>query len=144
MDYENGDLAFSPGLLANAVAEYTIVSNDKHEIAVNLGGRYIGKQYADNTSKDASSLDPYFVTDAGVHWSWFQKKGNELSVGLLPKNALNESYESNAWIYRFSSEGYDPTPDDPYVGSEGGDVYHQKGYSPQAGRYLLVQVGYKF
>jgi iron complex outermembrane receptor protein len=144
VEYENTDLAFSPGLLANALAEYTIVSNDKHEIAVNLGGRFIGKQYADNTSKDASSLDPYFVSDAGVNWSWFQKKGNELSVGILLRNAFNESYESNAWIYRFRSEGYDPTPDDPYVGSEGGDLYHQKGYFPQAGRYLLIQVGYKF
>jgi iron complex outermembrane receptor protein len=113
VDYENSDLAFSPGLLANALAEYTIVSNDKHEIAVNLGGRYIGKQYADNTSKDASSLDPYFVTDAGVHWSWFQKKGNELSVGLLLKNALNESYESDQKEVMFTiKRGISPKQED--------------------------------
>ena len=142
--WENTDLAFSPDLLANLQAKYTILSNLKYELSVDAGARYIGKQYADNTSREASSLDPYVVTDAGIHWTWFRKESKEVKVGLLLKNALNESYESNGWIYRFRSEGYDPTADDPYAGAEGGGLYHQKGYFPQAGRYLLVQMSVSF
>jgi iron complex outermembrane receptor protein len=142
--WENTDLAFSPDLLASLQAKYTILSNLKYELSVDAGGRYIGKQYADNTSREASSLDPYVVADAGIHWTWFRKEGKEFNVGLMARNVLNESYESNGWIYRFRSEGYDPTPDDPYAGSEGGGLYHQKGYFPQAGRYLLLQMSINF
>ncbi len=141
---ENTDLAFSPDFLASLGAGYTILSNKNHELSAGIDGRYIGKQYVDNTSRQASSLDPYVVTDASVHWTWFNHFGKELRIGLLLKNALSASYESNGWIYRFTSEGYNPVPDDPYVGSEGGDLYHQKGYFPQAGRYFLVQLGISF
>jgi iron complex outermembrane receptor protein len=141
---QNTDLAFSPSFLAGLMAKYTLLSDANHELSAELNGRYVGKQFVDNTSRDASALDPYFVADAGVHWTWFNHFGKELRIGVLLKNAFSEAYESNGWIYRFTSEGYDPTPDDPYAGSEGGDLYHQKGYFPQAGRYLLLQLGISF
>ncbi|HEY3386739.1 MAG TPA: TonB-dependent receptor [Saprospiraceae bacterium] len=142
--HENTDLAFSPGLLGSINAAYTLISNEKQQLTVDFNGRYVGKQYADNTSREASAIDPYFVSDVGARWTLFNAFGKELYVGLLVKNLFNEAYESNAWIYRFKSEGYDPVPDDPYAGNEGGDLYHQKGYFPQAGTYFLLQMGINF
>jgi iron complex outermembrane receptor protein len=144
VEHENTDLAFSPAVLAAFNAGYTLLSNVKHELVVDFHSRYVGKQYADNTSREASSIDPYFVSDAGVRWTMFNAVGKEIHVGLLVRNLFNEAYESNAWIYRFHSEGYDPVPDDPYSGSEGGDLYHQKGYFPQAGTYFMINMGIDF
>ena len=141
---KNTDLAFSPDLLAGLGLKYTILSNEKHEITADLDGRYVGKQFVDNTSREASSLDPYFVSDLGAHWTWFGKGQQQIEVGVIIRNAFDASYESNGWIYRFNSEGYNPVPDDPYAGSEGGNAYHLKGYFPQAGRYLLIQIGFSF
>ena len=126
------------------MAKYTLLSDVNHELSAEITGRYVGKQFVDNTSREASSLDPYLVADIGAHWTWFNHFGKELRIGVLLRNAFSEAYESNGWIYRFTSEGYDPTPDDPFTGSEGGNLYHQKGYFPQAGRYLLLQLGIRF
>lgn len=140
----NTDLAFSPDLLASLGLKYTILSNEKHEITADLVGRYVGKQFVDNTSRDASALDPYFVSDLGAHWTWYGKGQQQIELGVIVRNAFDAAYESNGWIYRFHSEGYNPVPDDPYAGSEGGNAYHLKGYFPQAGRYLLIQFGFSF
>jgi iron complex outermembrane receptor protein len=138
------DIAFSPSALGGLQADYVLITNLKHELSVNLASRYIGKQFVDNTSRKASSLDSYTVMDAGIEWTWFNSWSKGLQLGLSLKNALNEQYESNGWIYRFYSEGFNPVPDDPYAGSEGGDLYHQKGYFPQAGRYLLLHLSIHF
>jgi iron complex outermembrane receptor protein len=138
------DIAFSPSVLGNLSGNYVLISNAKHEIAFNLGARYVGKQFVDNTSNYYSALDPYILADAGAYWTWFSKWAKEVRISALLKNVLNEQYESNGWIYRFHSEGYDPTPDDAYSGSEGGSLYHQKGYYPQAGRNLMLQLSITF
>ena len=142
--HQQTDIAFSPSVLASLQGDYILISNTKHEVAVNLGARYIGKQFVDNTSSAFSSLDPYVLADAGAYWTIYNALGKEIRIGVVLKNVFNEQYESNGWIYRFSSEGYDPTPDDPYAGREGSHLYDQKGYYPQAGRNLLIQLGITF
>jgi len=144
ISHSQTDIAFSPSVLANLSGNYMLVSNAKHEIAFNLGARYVGKQFVDNTSNEFSALDPYVLADAGAYWTWFSPWAKEVRISVLLRNLFNEQYESNGWIYRFNSEGYDPTPDDAYAGSEGGNVYHLKGYYPQAGRNLLIQLGITF
>ena len=139
IQHTNTDLSFSPSLLANLLFDYTIVSNEKHELKADMGARYIGRQFVDNTSNDASVLDAYGLADLGVHWTLFNKIGKDIHIGLMVKNVFDAKYESNGWIYRFQSEGYDPVPDDPYAGSENNGRYHLKGYFPQAGRYFLLQ-----
>ena len=142
--HSQADIAFSPSVLGSLGGNYVLVSNPKHEIAFNLGARYIGKQFVDNTSNEFSSLDSYVLADAGAYWTWYSPWAKEVKISFLLRNLLNEQYESNGWIYRFSSEGYDPTPDDAYAGSEGANVYHLKGYYPQAGRNLLIQLSITF
>jgi iron complex outermembrane receptor protein len=144
VEHQNTHLAFSPELISGIRASYTLISTTKDELTFDLSGMYVGKQYVDNTSRDASLLDAYFTTDVGIRWRLFNRLGKEIGLSVLARNILDESYESNGWIYRFSSPGYNPVPDDPYAGNEGGDLYHQKGYFPQAGRYFLVNLDFRF
>ena len=138
------DIAFSPNILASIESGFTFLSNDAHQLTLNLGGRYVGKQFVDNTSREASVLDEYVVADAGLYWKWKTLWAKEMRVSLFVKNIFDHEYESNGWIYRFRSESYDPTPDDPYAGKEEGSLYHLKGYYPQAGRHLFVTLSLDF
>lgn len=138
--HENTDIAFSPTLLANLQAEYKILDGAAHALIFDVTGRYVGKQYVDNTSNPGSLLDEYFVTDAALHWEWKSLWANEFRLSLFAKNIFDHQYESNGWIYRFNSPSYNPVPDDPYAAEEGSGTYHLKGYFPQAGRHLFLSL----
>ena len=142
--HENSYLAFSPSLLSSLNFNYKVISNSNWEIALDLNNRYVGKQYVDNTSLAASELQAYFVSDFGLTCHLFTKSIKDISLGLRINNLFDEEYESNGWIYRFRSEDYNPVPDDPYAASEGGTLYHQKGYFPQAWRNIMVQMNFTF
>ena len=137
-------IAFSPGVIGSLNIEYKIVSGKAHELVADIGGRYVGEQYLDNTSREASLLDEYTVADLGIHWTWHSLWAKDVRLGLFVKNIFDRPYESNGWIYRFRSDGYDPTQDDPYAEREDGSLYHLKGYFPQAGRYLLANLTINF
>jgi iron complex outermembrane recepter protein len=142
--HKNSCLAFSPSVLSSLLLNYKIFSNAKWEVAVDLNNRYVGKQYVDNTSRTASELQAYFVSDLGLTCHLFTKNIKDISIGLMINNLFNEEYESNGWIYRFRSEDYNPVPDDPYADNESGTLYHQKGYFPQAWRNMMVQFNFNF
>ncbi|HZV68353.1 MAG TPA: TonB-dependent receptor [Saprospiraceae bacterium] len=144
ISHKNTDIAFSPNILGSLNGEYKFISTQTHEISVLANIRYIGKQFVDNTSSDASSLDPYYITDTGLQWIWHNVWAQQFKVGFLVRNVFNHEYESNGWIYRFRSEANDPTTNDPYAGSEGAGLYHQKGYFPQAGRNMYLNLNLTF
>jgi iron complex outermembrane receptor protein len=142
--HEDTDIAFSPNVMGSLNAGYALFNDDRQVLKFTLSNRYIGKQYVDNTSRKASALDAYFVSDAGLLWTIFPKWSKEIQVGVMCYNVWDERYESNGWIYRFQSAGYDPRPDDPYAGLESASVYHLKGYFPQAGRHFQIQLNARF
>ena len=144
VSHKNTNLAFSPKFISSAYLDYTIISKPKWKFSIDLNGRYVGKQYVDNTSNEGSELESYFVSDGGLKLSFFPKFVKEISLGFKAYNLFDAEYESNGWIYRFISEDYNPVPDDPYAGSEGGDLYHLRGYYPQAFRHFMVQLNVTF
>ncbi|MEO6133202.1 MAG: TonB-dependent receptor, partial [Saprospiraceae bacterium] len=123
--HRNSQIAFSPNLLSSLNAEYKFISTQTHEISADATARWVGKQYVDNTTNEFSALDPYFITDFGLHWAWHNTWAKQFKLGLLLRNAFNHQYESNGWIYRFRSAGYDPRSSDSYTGTEGNSLYHQ-------------------
>jgi iron complex outermembrane receptor protein len=144
ISHNNTQLAFSPQFISSAYLDYSVVSKPKWALAVNLSARYVGEQYVDNTSNPESLLESYFVSDAGIKFSVFPKFVKEISLGFKVNNLTDAEYESNGWIYRFRSADYDPTPDDPYAGSEGGSLYHLRGYYPQAWRNFMLHLTIDF
>jgi iron complex outermembrane receptor protein len=142
--HKNTDLAFSPSLITRGEATFLLIPNTSKagqkgsELSATLVGKYVSRQFLDNTSNAATSLPGYFVSDLRLNFDLAQIIGNQASIILSVNNILDEKYASNGWAYRYVSAGYDARPDDPYTRSEGGDVYHQAGFFPQAGRHWMA------
>ena len=142
IEYRNTDLAFSPGVIARGEVTRTILDK-KQTITVTAAGKYVGSQYLDNTGSSAR-LDAFFVSDLrlNIDFPWFRSQQG--SFILTCNNWLNEQYANNGWVYRFTSTGYDPRPDDPYALGDGGGIYRQTGLFPQAGRNWMATLRIKF
>ena len=112
----------------------------RHQVQVSLIGRQIGRQYLDNTSNAAAQLPMYRFADLRINYDLKQHEKHPLSLVFSINNFTDNRFSSNGWVYRFVSQGYDPTPDDPYVRSESNGRYNQTGLFPQAGRNYMLSV----
>lgn len=145
VEHKNTDLAFSPNAMVSAELSYDIFKNDtKKSLTFALLGKYISKQYIDNTSNENTILDPYFFSDFRINFKLNTKIVNEIEFTLLVRNIFDSKYSTNAWTYRYISENYDGRADDPYTRLEGGDVYNLTGFYPQAGINFLLGVSFTF
>ncbi|WP_235296927.1 TonB-dependent receptor [Portibacter marinus] len=145
--YDITDLAFSPSIIIANDFGYEFFRNQPEQrLSVSLLSKYVGKQYIDNTTAEASKLDPYFYNDLLISYSYKRVKFvKDITFYLNVYNLFNQKYVSNAWIYRFSSESYDPTGDDPYARAETDEgIYNLTGLYPQAGRHFMAGLTFKF
>ncbi len=122
--HENTDIAFSPNIIAGGQLEFTPVDG----LSLQLMGKYVGKQYLDNTSNDDRAIQAYFVSDALMNYSTALVGMKELSVSLMVNNIFNKLYESNGYTW-----GY-------YYGYDEGNLYQQNNYYPQAGTNFLLSL----
>ena len=132
--YTNTDLAFSPSIIWASQLTYNFEDN----LSLDFITKYVGEQFIDNSSSSDRKLDDYLVNNLRVTYDLKSKIFNYARISLQINNLFDEEYVSNAWIYRFVSDGYDPSEDDHYVtqGSDGG--YNMAGYFPEATRNYLV------
>ena len=132
--YTNTDLAFSPSIIWASQLTYNFEDN----FSLDFITKYVGEQFIDNSSSNDRKLDDYLVNNLRVTYDLKSKIFNYARISLQINNLFDEEYVSNAWIYRFVSDGYDPSEDDHYVtqGSDGG--YNMAGYFPEATRNYLV------
>lgn len=136
--FQQTDLAFSPSVTGAAQISFHALEQQNHDLNMTLGTKYVGKQYIDNTGEAAALLKRYFYTDFLLAYTWHPKGVEAIQWTFQVNNIFNARYSSNAWIYRFVSEGYDPVPDDPYAQKESGGNYNLMGYFPQAGRNFML------
>ena len=59
-------------------------------------------------------------------------------------NLLDNEFVSNAWVYRFISEGWDPRNSDPYVNTDSEVGYNMAGYFPEATRNYMLDITIDF
>ena len=142
--YFNTNIAFSPSVIAASQIIYSPIDSDKFgNLELALITKYVGEQYIDNTSQDYAKLDSYITNDIRLNYTLMNFGANELIISGIVRNILDSKYVSNAWIYRFSSDSYNPVNDDVYVNVEG-DRYNMIGAFPQAGRNYFVGLTLKF
>ncbi len=135
--HENTDLAFSPTVVSAVAADFSFLKN---KLDVTLSGKYVGKQYLDNTSNDHTSLPAYFYNDLQINYL-LKKSKVEYLLNLKVNNLLNQKYSTNGWAYRYRTG----TPYlGPYDQKEGGATYSQVGLYPQAGVNYLLGLVVKF
>ena len=106
--------------------------------------KYVGDQYIDNTSSADRMLDAYLVHSGRFSWNINSKLFSSAKLTFQVNNLLDEKYANNAWVYRFISDGWDPTGSDPYVNANSEGSYDMAGYFPQAGRNCLLGLTFGF
>ena len=119
------DLSFSPALTSAGKLTLNILPH----LDVSLAGRYVGRQFIDNTGDLSRSLDPFFVSNLVLTWNLTPAWCREISLFAQVNNLFNEEYETNAWVYSYYYEGNRAKMD---------------GYFPQAKIHFLGGINIRF
>jgi iron complex outermembrane receptor protein len=118
--YKKSDIAFSPAV----ISAYSINILPVKKIEVNLMGKYVGRQYLDNTSQKSRSLKDFYVQDIRASYSW-----NKCLVFLQVNNLFSKKYEPNGYTFSYIS---------------GGEQTTENYYFPMAPIYWMAGINLKF
>ena len=125
------DLALSPNIVGAAIATFTPCKDAK----LQLIGKYVGKQYADNTSRECYAIDPYFLLNLKASYTWKLKGTNEIEAQLLVNNLLDHKYRLSAWVGDWV---------DDWTGPAAAYYYHDRAWLQQPGINFMARVIYRF
>ena len=125
--YTNTTMLLSPSVVGMGCVELKPFQGRWQPLTLALSGKYVGKQYWDNTQNEGRCIPAFFVTDLSLSHS-FRLPVGELGLALYVNNLLNRNYYAYAWVYR------------AWDGSE----YVEAGLYPQAPRNLMVKLSYGF
>ena len=132
--HENSDLAFSPNIIWAAQANYNL--NKRTRVIFN--SKYVGEQYIDNTSSRERMLNDYLISNLQVDYHFNNYLFKEAKISFLINNLFDIEYISNAWIYRYITNTFDPRESDDYTSLASDGIYDMAGYFPQAKRNYLL------
>lgn len=99
--YKSTDISFSPSVIAGGSINIIPVKN----AAISLLGKYVGRQYLDNTSQKSRSLDGYYVQDVRMSYTLENKIAKSATIILQLNNVLNKKYEANGYTFSYVSVG---------------------------------------
>ena len=125
--YEQTNLSFSPSVIGMAM----ITLSPGWETSVSVNGKFVGKQYYDNTSNEERKIPSYFLMGISGTKSFKLKGTSFVDLNIYVENLLNRKYFSNGWIY--TAEFADGAP-----------VYIEEGLFPQAGINFTAKVAFRF
>ena len=132
--HENSDLAFSPNIIWAAQANYNLNKRTK----VIFNSKYVGEQYIDNTSSRERMLNDYLISNLQVDYHFNNYLFKDVKISFLINNLFDIEYISNAWIYRYITNTFDPRESDDYTSLASDGIYDMAGYFPQAKRNYLL------
>ncbi|WP_339698678.1 TonB-dependent receptor [Algoriphagus aquimarinus] len=127
--YTNTDIALSPNAVASAMIEFKPVKN----LSLNWLSKYVGKQFLDNTSSDARSLDSFLTNDIRISYSVQPRFFKSLELNLLVNNIFNEMYEPNGYTFSYFVPGESQK-----------ELVTENYYYPMAGTNFMLGLSLKF
>lgn len=125
-EFEKTDISFSPNIIGMGSLTYTPIKN----LSFNLMGKYVGKQYYDNTSSDEHSLDAYFVSNFIAGYTFSKSKFGNIDFQFMINNLFDKEYVANAWVSKDRLAN--------------GKEYVYKGLFPQATRNFMGRITVRF
>ena len=140
VDFENTDILMSPAVVGMATMTFRPFASANGSLKsayVTLNGKYVGRQYYDNTSSQERSIPAYFVADLSLGYEipMYRRsehtKGSSLSISFHVHNMFNRHYYADAWLWRAYFQ-----QDDSY--------YSQVGIYPQAPANWMLKIGWRF
>lgn len=127
--YKDTDIALSPNAVASAMIEYKPLKN----LSLNWLSKYVSKQYLDNSSSDARSLDAFFTNDIRVSYSVQPRFFKSVELNLLVNNIFNEMYEPNGYTFSYFVPGESEK-----------ELVTENYYYPMAGTNFMLGLSLKF
>ncbi|MBV7531183.1 TonB-dependent receptor [Chitinophaga sp. sic0106] len=95
VEFGTTPISFSP----NFVGGYTLSAKPVKNLNIDLLGKYVSRQFLDNTGDKNASLKAYYVSDLRLGYTIPQSLFRELGVQLLLNNIFNKMYEPNGSTY---------------------------------------------
>ena len=127
VDFGSTDLALSPSVVGAGMITYMPVKKCK----LQLVGKYVGEQYANNTGLDESKLDDYFLLNVRLSYTFDMRNNNQLECQIALNNILDKNYRTNAWC----GVSYNPLD---------GSLSTTRTFFQQPGRNFMARVVYRF
>ncbi|MFZ2785214.1 MAG: TonB-dependent receptor plug domain-containing protein [Sediminibacterium sp.] len=119
--HENKDISFSANTIGNAAIHFTPAPH----VELSLLGKYVGKQYLDNTQDENRKLNGYFTQDIRALYTLRKKTSGEIQFIFQVNNLFNKKYEPNGYTFSYVYSGVLST---------------ENYYYPMAGRNLMLAV----
>ena len=140
VDFENTDILMSPsftGMADLTFRPFASSSESWNTVYLSVNGKYVGKQYYDNTSSDERSIPAYFVSALSAGYELplervgHDERSSSLAFSIHVQNLFNHMYYADAWLWRayFQQE-------DAY--------YAETGIYPQAPASFMLKIAYRF
>ncbi len=106
-DYDNGgqkintynetSISFSPAVVGGATLNFIPAKN----ITIDLIGKYVSRQFLDNTNNNDRKLNPFYTQDFRAIYSFRKKWLKNASVIALVNNLFNKKYEPNGYTFSY-------------------------------------------
>lgn len=133
-DYDNGgqkvnqynstSIAYSPDIIGSLAINF----QPSKYLAISLPGKYVSKQYLDNTQNENRVLNAFFVQDLRVSYTIKGRKIKEVNIVGQLNNIFDKKYEPNGYTYSYIY---------------GGDLVTENYYFPMAGINFLIGLNIK-
>lgn len=120
------NISFSPNVIGSGILTITPYK----ALSLALVGKYVGKQYYDNTSNKDNRLADYFVSNIVLGYTFKTQKIGEVDIQFSVNNILNKRYVGNAWVATDKFE-------------DGSEIVYT-GLYPQATRNIMAKLGIRF
>ncbi len=129
--YKETNIAFAPSVIASGCATLEPLHKllKQQQFYIDVLGKYVGRQYLDNTTNTARSIDPYGLCDIRLRYTVQTSFIKELGISLALNNVLNKKYETNGYTFSYKYDGTLTT---------------ENYYFPQAGFNFLLGVNLRF
>ena len=140
-DYDSGgqlaithgttDIAFSPAAVGTGILGFTPFRGLPYgqRIGLDIFGKYVGRQYLDNTGDGNRRIDPYALCDVRLYYGIKAGPFREALLTLAVNNIFNRQYESNGYTFSYIY---------------GGAIATFNYYFPQAGTNWLLGLNLKW
>ena len=141
--FENSDILMSPSVVGSASLSFrpfAYMPGSLNSTYLSLNGKYVGKQYYDNTSSDERMIPSYFTADLAAGYEvplLCRDRQNDLdrcpslSFSLHVNNLFNNLYYADAWVWRAYFQ-------------ESDSWYSETGVFPQAPANFMLKVAINF
>lgn len=130
-NYDQTDISFSPNFIAYGQASLEPFAGkwQQQQFFIDLTAKHLGRQFLDNTSNKARSINPYSLLDLQFRYYIRPKFIKEIKLGLGVINLLDQRYASNGYTFSYAMNQ---------------QLNTENYFYPQAGRHFLFDVRLSF